>query len=101
VPGPEKTRQDLLNSKQGRSPALDCVFRPRSMAVAGLSPDPHGSWLNQVYVDSPVDMGFKGPIYPINPKGGWIGSLQVCPSLKDVVGSVDYVVSCIPAHLPA
>jgi acyl-CoA synthetase (NDP forming) len=80
---------------------LDCVFRPRSMAVAGLSPDPHGSWLNQVYVDSPVDMGFKGPIYPINPKGGWIGSLQVCPSLKDVVGSVDYVVSCIPAHLPA
>ena len=80
---------------------MDYVFHPRSMAVAGLSPDPHGTWLNQVYFDSPLKMGFKGPLYPINPKGGRIGSFQVYPSLKDVPGPVDHVVSCIPArHTP-
>src|SRR4030042_6678172 len=94
VPGPGRTEQE-------EAPGLDYVFHPRSMAVAGLSPDPHGTWLNQVYFDSPLKMGFKGPLYPINPKGGRIGSFQVYPSLKDVPGPVDHVVSCIPArHTP-
>ena len=70
------------------------------MAIAGLSPDPYGRRLNQVYLDLPVNMGSKGPIYPINPKGGCIGSLQACPSIKDAVCPVDSIVSCIPAHLP-
>ena len=82
-------------------PGLEYIFHPRSIAVAGLSPDPYGTWLNQVYLDSPLKMGFKGPIYPINPKGGHIGRLPVYASLKDVPGPVDYVISCIPArHTP-
>ncbi len=80
---------------------LESVFHPRSMAVVGLSPDPHGTWLNQVYLQAPLSAGFKGPIYPVNLKGGHIGKLRVYPSLRDVPGPVDYVVSCVPAqHTP-
>ncbi len=79
-------------------PELQYLFQPRSMAVAGLSPDPQGTWLNSVYLDPPRKMGFPGPIYPINPKGGHIGQLTVYPSLMDVPGDIDYVVSCVPAN---
>lgn len=81
----------------GRS-NLGYIFHPRSMAVVGLSPDPHGTWLNQVYLQAPLNAGFKGPIYPINLRGGRIGKLHVYASLRDVPGPVDYVVSCIPAR---
>jgi acyl-CoA synthetase (NDP forming) len=74
------------------------AFHPRSMAVVGLSPDPHGTWLNQVYLQAPLNAGFKGPVHPVNLKGGHIGKLRVYPSLKDVPGPVDYVVSCVPAQ---
>lgn len=80
---------------------LEHVFHPRSVAVVGLSPDPHGTWLNQVYLQAPLDAGFRGPVYPINLKGGHIGKLRVHTSLRDVPGPVDYVVSCVPAqHTP-
>ncbi len=81
---------------------LECVFHPRSMAVVGLSPDPHGTWLNQVYLQAPLNAGFKGSVYPVNLKGGYIGKLRVYASLRDVPEPVDYVISCVPArHTPA
>ncbi len=68
------------------------------MAVVGLSPDPNGTWLNQVYLQAPIEAGFKGPVYPVNLKGGRIGRLQVYARMRDVPGPVDYVVSCVPAR---
>lgn len=68
------------------------------MAVVGLSPDPHGTWLNQVYLQAPLDAGFPGPIYPVNTRGGQIGRLPVYARVGDLPGPVDYVVSCIPAR---
>jgi acyl-CoA synthetase (NDP forming) len=80
---------------------LEYVFSPRSMAVVGLSPDPHGTWLNQVYLQAPLRAGFQGPVYPVNLKGGHIGDLRVYTRLRDIPGPVDYVVSCVPAqHTP-
>jgi acyl-CoA synthetase (NDP forming) len=84
-------------SEQAARSNLEYVFSPRSMAVVGLSPDPHGTWLNQVYLEAPLNAGFKGPVYPVNLKGGYIGKLHVYTSLRDVPGPVDYVVSCVPA----
>lgn len=82
-------------------PDLHCAFHPRSMAVVGLSPDPNGTWLNQVYLQAPLNAGFRGRVYPVNLKGGYIGKLRVYPSLKDIPAPVDYAVSCVPAqHTP-
>ncbi len=41
--------------------------------------------------------GFKGNIYPINPKGGKVSGLKVYPSLMAISEAVDYVICCIAA----
>ncbi|MCX6000697.1 MAG: CoA-binding protein [Chloroflexi bacterium] len=82
-------------------PPLDYIFHPKAMAVVGLSNDPEKAWLSQCYVTPMRQMGFAGPLYVINPKGGQIGGLPAYPSLRDVPGAVDYVVSLVPArHTP-
>ncbi len=88
----------MSSTEQTERSNLNYVFQPRSMAVVGLSPDPHGTWLNQVYLHAPTNAGFKGPIYPVNLKGGYIGKLRVYTSLRDIPGPVDYVISCVPAQ---
>jgi acyl-CoA synthetase (NDP forming) len=78
-------------------PALDYIFHPRSIVVAGVSDDPHnaGQWFLKALDDFP----FEGPLYAVNPKGGELGGHKIYPSIKDVPGPVDYVVACIPARV--
>lgn len=75
--------------------ALDYLFHPRSVAVVGASTSggPGG------FVESMQEMGFAGALYPVNPKATEIAGLPCYPSLRDVPGDVDYVISSIPAHL--
>lgn len=75
---------------------LDYIFHPRSVAVVGASQDP--TKRGHDYTDGLIQLGFKGPIYPINTKGGEVLGLRVYTSLRDVPGPVDYVISCIPAQ---
>jgi len=44
-----------------------------------------------------LDFGFQGLVYPVNPGLPEMLGLRAYPSLQDIPGSVDYVVSCIPA----
>lgn len=76
-------------------PEFDAVFHPRSVAVVGASANPDTPGYD--YVASLKEFGFKGPIYPVNPKGGEILGLPVYASLRDVPGQVDLVISCIPS----
>lgn len=83
------------------SPSLEYMFHPRVIAVAGLTSDPDKAWLNECYITPMLEMGYKGQLHIINPKGGQIGGLPAYPSLQDIPGPVDYVISCIPAqHTP-
>ena len=77
----------------GRVP--DTVFAPRSVAVAGASTNVDSP--GHDYVKAIVDAGFAGAIYPINPRATEILGLPAYPSLRDVPGDVDLVISCIPA----
>ena len=74
---------------------IDAIFRPRSVAVVGASANPDSPGYD--YVRSLQDFGFRGDIYPVNPKGGEILGLPVSASLDDIRGDVDYVISCIPS----
>lgn len=74
---------------------IDAIFHPRSIAVVGASANPDTPGYD--YVRSMQEFGYKGRIYPINPKGGEILGLTACRSLREVTGDVDYVISCIPA----
>src|SRR4029078_5842264 len=75
---------------------LDAIFHPRSVAVVGASANPNTP--GHDYVKSIKDFGFKGTIYPVNPKGGEIAGLTAYPSLRDLPGDADFVISCIPSH---
>ncbi len=71
----------------------DSFFNPGSIAVAGASStDSPG----KAYVDLLLDSCFSGKIYPLNPRGGDVSGLNAYPSLSEVPGRVDYVVSCVP-----
>ena len=46
---------------------IDAIFHPRSVAVVGASANPDTPGYD--YVKSMQEFGFKGDIYPVNPKG--------------------------------
>ena len=78
-------------------PTLDFVFNPASIAIVGVSPDASRPNIAQFYVTSLRDFGFKGNIYPIHPQGGEIFGMKVYKNVKDIPGTIDLVVSAIPA----
>jgi len=75
---------------------IDAIFHPRSVAVVGASANPDTPGYD--YVKSLQDFGFKGQIYPVNPKGGEIAGLPAYTSLRDLPSDVDFVISCIPSE---
>jgi acyl-CoA synthetase (NDP forming) len=77
---------------QGSFAALDYMFHPRSVAVVGASThDGPGSFIGAI-----KEMGFKGDLYPVNPKAEEIAGLKCYPRLTDIPGHVDHVISSVP-----
>ena len=75
--------------------SLESIFHPKSIAVIGASGSPFS--LGYHFVRHLVDYGYSGKIYPVNPKLGEVLGRKVYGSLKEVPGSVDYVICCISA----
>ena len=77
---------------EGSFAALDFMFHPRSIAVVGASTsDGPGS-----FVAATKEMGFKGDLYPVNPKAEEIAGLKCYPRLTEIPGDVDHVISSVP-----
>ena len=72
---------------------LTPLLAPRSMAFVGASTRPH-SVGNQMIKEA-NSYGFKGPIYPVNPKYETVEGLTCYPSLADLPGPVDHVVIAV------
>lgn len=68
---------------------LDALFKPRSVAIIGASNNPLS--IGYIVLQNLLDHGFKGPIYPINPKSPVIKSFKAYASIKDVPDEVDLV----------
>ena len=77
---------------------LEKMFYPASVAVIGASKE-HGK-VGRAVLDNLV-AGFKGRIYPINPKADEIDGLKCYPSVLDVPGEIDLAVIVIPARIGA
>ncbi len=75
--------------------SLEEVLHPQSIAVVGVSSGPTGRGFS--YVSPLIEHGYKGKIYPVNPKYSEILGLKTYPSLKEIPGTVDYVISALPA----
>jgi acyl-CoA synthetase (NDP forming) len=75
---------------------LDSLFHPRSIAVVGAS-DGYFNGVTQVFLDTLKQFNYKGNIYPVNPKFEKVSGLKCYPSVRDIPGVVDYVISIVPA----
>ena len=77
---------------------LDALFKPESIAIVGVSTrGGRGQLGGNSYLNAMIQMGFKGKLYPVNPKGGEIQGLPIYTRLTEIPGSIDFVVSAIPA----
>lgn len=74
---------------------LEELLSPRSVAVAGVS---KSGWGGSQFVNAMKTQGFQGEIYPVNPKYEELFDMKVYPSVKDIPGPVDYVISSVPSH---
>jgi len=74
---------------------LEELIHPRSIAVVGASASSRGdSFLSPL-----VDQGFKGALYPVNPKYSEVMGLKAYARVRDIPGPVDYVIS-LPFRQP-
>lgn len=74
---------------------LDSLFRPKKVAVIGASTK-ELSIGNRV-IKNLLDFGFKGDIYPINPKADEVRGIKAYKSILDCPDNIDVVHMVIPA----
>ena len=73
--------------------SLDFLFYPKSIAVVGASNNPETHGHN--HFNFQLCYGFKGALYPINPKQTEVLGLKAYPSLEDVPGTIDHVICAV------
>lgn len=75
---------------------MKSIFEPSGVAVIGASRE-QGK-LGHEILKNIIDAGFKGKLYPVNPKADEILGLKCYPSIKDVPGEVELAVIIIPSR---
>jgi len=74
---------------------LTTFFRPRGVAVIGASNNP--TKLSHGVLRNLVTHGYRGSVYPVNPRGGEMLGLQVYRSVAEVPDPVDLAVIVLSA----
>ncbi len=86
-----------LSAKQ--APPLDYIFHPRSVAIAGVSKaQPGFGGVSAGFLIACKEMGCEN-LYAVNPKYDEVEGIKCYPSLLDIDGPVDHVISSVPAHV--
>ena len=75
---------------------LDALFKPKGVAVIGASSKE--LQIGNRVIKNLIDFGYKGGIYPINPKADEIRGLKAYKSILDVPGDIDVAHMVIPAR---
>lgn len=81
--------------------ALHAFFHPRTVAVVGASAKP--GKIGHTVVANMLAAGFKGRLFPVNPRGGDIEGLPVVTSISGLPRGIDLAVIAVPRDsvLPA
>ncbi len=74
---------------------MHAFFNPGAVAVIGASKKP--GKVGNVLVKNIVRSGYRGTVFPVNPKEEEIEGLRCYPSIEDVPGKVDLAVIAVPA----
>jgi acyl-CoA synthetase (NDP forming) len=76
---------------------LDFLFHPKTIAIAGVSEKVKQFNAGLKYLESLMQFGFQGKLYPMNPTGGEIMGMTIYKSVKDIPDKIDFIISAIPA----
>jgi len=76
--------------------AIGSLFYPKSVAIVGASAQ-IGKWGHTLMANT-ISGGYKGPIYPVNPKGGSIAGREVFRSVAAIPEKVGLAAVTIPAE---
>ncbi len=76
---------------------LDTLFQPKSIAIVGASTNPEK--IGHSIVRNLVDSGYRGKIYPVNPKAVEILGLRCYPNISSLPEPVDVAVVSVPSSL--
>ena len=74
---------------------IDFFFEPKGVAVVGATPEPNQGGQHLVVN---LTLGYKGPIYPVNPKYDEILGLKCYPRVSNIEGPLDLVLIFVPAQ---
>ncbi len=78
---------------------LEAFFKPNAVAIIGASTSP--AKLGYTVLANVIESGFRGNIYPINPKASQIYGYKTYPSVMDLPEVPDLAVVVIPYnHVP-
>ena len=71
------------------------LFNPSSLAIVGASNNEHKIFTG--FLKNMIDKGFKGKLYPVNPRESEILGLRSYSSILEVPGELDLVYVVVPA----
>jgi acetyltransferase len=74
---------------------LKYLFSPHSLAVVGASTKEHS--VGRSVLDNLRLFGFKGPLFPVNPKTDNIDGLKCYPNLSAIGQKIDLAIIIVPA----
>lgn len=82
-----------------RCTVLDMFFNPQAVAVVGASRTP--GKLGHSVLQNVMQYGYRGAVYPINPKAGEILGIKCYPSVLATPGPVDLAIILVPSRYVA
>ncbi|MBU4483593.1 MAG: acetate--CoA ligase [Actinomycetia bacterium] len=76
--------------------SLRNFFCPSSVAVIGASREEEK--VGHIILDNIINSGYKGKLFPVNPKADEIHGIKCYPSVLNVPGDIDLAIIVIPAQ---
>ena len=80
-------------------PDLEFLFQPQSIAIIGTPRNTKDMIAGAFFLNSLLRFGYKGNIYPVNPKASEIRQLKAYPNIMSVPQTPDHVICCLSASL--
>jgi len=74
---------------------LDPIFKPRSIAIIGASTQVE-KWGHRMVV-RPLNTGYRGDIYPVNPNTKEVAGLKSSASISDLPKDIDLAIITLPS----
>ncbi|WP_010165929.1 acetate--CoA ligase family protein [Candidatus Epulonipiscium viviparus] len=76
---------------------LQYAFNPKSIAIVGASR--YYTKVGYKVIEALNTWGYRGKIYPVNPRATKVFGLMAYPTVKDIPNEIDLVFIATPAHI--